>query len=153
MNWLKTAVWIDENLCKSPMDLNRFIARFRLRKWRSEFSTWMFRYCLISWRWSIPPALAVQNHRRLIYPWLLQMENRIWKAVSLILAKYCAAISAFWNIAFQHCPFMIDGAPEVEFLTVDFDKNLINVPTLIWVMPCPMMPSFFCKQEAKTVPP
>lgn len=38
-------------------------------------------------------------------------------------------VTAFGSVTIENGSFMIDGAPEIEILTIDFDEDFINVPS------------------------
>jgi hypothetical protein len=51
-------------------------------------------------------------------------------------------VKPFGDKTFQHFTFMIDCTPKVKSLAVDFDKDFIQAPLPVCVVPCPVLTDF-----------
>ena len=47
----------------------------------------------------------------------------------------CFAVASLGNKGFQHFSFVVDGTPQVMCFAIDFDKNFIQMPSPVGMIP------------------
>ena len=107
----------------------------------------------------LPVSISYDHHRCAVGTQFVR-HNHFWPAVALhcFSEKFqCRfAVSALGNITFQHLTFVINGSPEVMYLSIDLYEDLVQVPLPVRIRSHPTDPvsSYLSrKHRTKSIPP